>query len=78
MSRVGRKVIVVPASVKVSVSETALEVQGPKGKLTTPVPPGIKFALRGRSSAASARTTSGSCAPSTGWRARSPRTRSRA
>ena len=38
MSRVGRKVIVVPASVKVSVSEKALEVQGPKGKLTTPVP----------------------------------------
>ena len=47
MSRVGRKVIVVPAGVKVSVSETALEVQGPKGKLTTPVPPGIKFAPRG-------------------------------
>ena len=47
MSRVGRKVIVVPAGVKVSVSETALEVQGPKGKLTTPVPPGISFALAG-------------------------------
>ena len=48
MSRVGRKVIVVPAGVKVSVSETALEVQGPKGKLTTPVPPGIKFGLQGQ------------------------------
>ena len=48
MSRVGRKVIVVPAGVKVSVSESALEVQGPKGKLTTPVPPGIKFALSGQ------------------------------
>ena len=48
MSRVGRKVIAVPASVKVSVSEAALEVQGPKGKLTTPVPPGIKFALSGQ------------------------------
>ena len=48
MSRVGRKVIVVPAGVKVSVSEAALEVQGPKGKLTTPVPPGIKFALQGQ------------------------------
>jgi len=48
MSRVGRKVIAVPASVKVSVSEAALEVQGPKGKLTTPVPPGIKFALQGQ------------------------------
>jgi len=48
MSRVGRKVIVVPAGVKVSVSEAAIEVQGPKGKLTTPVPPGIKFALSGQ------------------------------
>ena len=47
MSRVGRKIIVVPAGVKVSVSETSLEVQGPKGKLTTPVPPGISFALAG-------------------------------
>ncbi len=48
MSRVGRKVITVPASVKLSVSERALEVQGPKGKLTTPVPPGIRFALEGQ------------------------------
>ena len=37
-----------PTGVKVSVSEAALEVQGPKGKLTTPVPPGIKFALKGQ------------------------------
>jgi large subunit ribosomal protein L6 len=48
MSRVGRKVIAVPTGVKVSVSESSLEVQGPKGKLTTPVPPGIKFALSGQ------------------------------
>jgi large subunit ribosomal protein L6 len=48
MSRVGRKVIVVPPGVKVSVSEAALEVQGPKGKLSTPVPPGIKFGLQGQ------------------------------
>ena len=48
MSRVGRKVIVVPAGVKVQVAEHALEVQGPKGKLSTPVPPGIKFALEGQ------------------------------
>ena len=26
---------------------TELEVQGPKGKLSTPVPPGISFALTG-------------------------------
>ena len=48
MSRVGRKIIVVPPSVRVSVAETALEVQGPKGRLTTPVPPGIKFTLSGQ------------------------------
>ena len=48
MSRVGRKVIVVPAGVKVEVSPGALQVQGPKGKLSTPVPPGIRFALEGQ------------------------------
>ncbi len=48
MSRVGRKVIVVPAGVKVQVGDDALQVQGPKGKLSTPVPPGIKFALEGQ------------------------------
>ena len=48
MSRVGRKVIAVPAGVKVSVSEASLEVQGPKGKLTTPVPPGISSPCSGQ------------------------------
>jgi large subunit ribosomal protein L6 len=48
MSRVGRKVIVVPSGVKVSVKETEIEVQGPKGKLKTPVPPGISFLLDGK------------------------------
>jgi large subunit ribosomal protein L6 len=48
MSRVGRKVIDVPAGVKVQVGQGALEVQGPKGKLSTPVPPGIQFALEGQ------------------------------
>jgi large subunit ribosomal protein L6 len=47
MSRVGRKVIVVPSGVKVSVKEAEIEVQGPKGRLTTPVPPGISFVLSG-------------------------------
>jgi large subunit ribosomal protein L6 len=47
VSRVGRKVIVVPAGVKVQVKERAIEVQGPKGRLETPVPPGITFALKG-------------------------------
>jgi large subunit ribosomal protein L6 len=47
VSRVGRKIIEVPSGVKVQVNERELEVQGPKGKLQTPVPPGIKFALDG-------------------------------
>jgi large subunit ribosomal protein L6 len=47
MSRVGRKVIDLPKDVKVQVAERALTIQGPKGKLETPVPPGIKFTLAG-------------------------------
>ncbi len=47
MSRVGRKVIAVPSGVKVKVGERAIEVQGPKGKLDSPVPPGISFELKG-------------------------------
>ena len=45
MSRVGKKVIEVPAGVKINITPAAVEVQGPKGKLTTPVPPGISFKL---------------------------------
>jgi len=47
MSRVGKKPITLPSGVKVKVSETELEVQGPRGKLNTPVPPGITFSLDG-------------------------------
>ncbi len=47
MSRVGRKIIPVPKDVKVAISKAALSVQGPKGKLETPVPPGISFVLDG-------------------------------
>jgi large subunit ribosomal protein L6 len=45
MSRVGKKIIEVPKEVKVNVTESAVEVEGPKGKLTTPLPPGISFKL---------------------------------
>jgi len=41
MSRIGRKPIPVPAGVKVEISASAVEVQGPKGKLSVPLPPGI-------------------------------------
>jgi large subunit ribosomal protein L6 len=47
MSRVGRKLIVIPKDVKVAIQDGTLQVQGPKGKLETPVPPGISFALDG-------------------------------
>ena len=79
MSRVGNKKIDVPKGVSVKLGESTLEVQGPKGKLQTPVPPGIKFALSGTRAHLHARgTTSASSARSTGWRGPSPRTRSRA
>ncbi len=45
MSRVGRSPISIPKDVKVQVGETTLNVQGPRGKLTTPVPPGISFVM---------------------------------
>ena len=47
MSRIGKKVIVVPKGVKVDVKPGAVEVQGPKGKLHQPLPPGIAFELAG-------------------------------
>lgn len=43
MSRIGRKPIVIPAGVTVNVTEMVVEVSGPKGKLVTPIPPGIRF-----------------------------------
>jgi large subunit ribosomal protein L6 len=45
MSRVGKKLIPIPAGVKVQILAGSLEIQGPKGKLRTPVPPGITFAI---------------------------------
>ena len=43
MSRIRKKPIPIPAGVKVQVSEGAVEVQGPKGKLRQALPPGIAF-----------------------------------
>ena len=42
MSRIGKKPIPLPSGVKISVGEL-LEVTGPKGKLTVPIPDGITF-----------------------------------
>ena len=43
MSRIGRKPIAVPSGVKIALQPGAVDVQGPKGKLTVAVPQGIKF-----------------------------------
>jgi large subunit ribosomal protein L6 len=42
MSRVGKKPIPLPATVKINVGDQ-IEVQGPKGKLTVPLPKGISI-----------------------------------
>jgi large subunit ribosomal protein L6 len=47
MSRIGKKIIAVPKGVKINVQQGAVEVQGPKGKLLQPLPPGIGFELNG-------------------------------
>src|SRR5688572_22038213 len=44
MSRIGKKPIPIPNGVTVKVAGDAIEVQGPKGKLRQPVPPGVVFA----------------------------------
>lgn len=43
MSRIGNKIIVVPSGVKVQLKDGAVEVQGPKGKMSVRVPRGIQF-----------------------------------
>jgi large subunit ribosomal protein L6 len=43
MSRIGRKPIPVPAGVKIALQGGQVDVQGPKGKLTVPLPQGITF-----------------------------------
>jgi large subunit ribosomal protein L6 len=43
MSRIGRKPIDLPSGVSVKITPQAVEFQGPKGKTSTPVPPGVLF-----------------------------------
>lgn len=47
MSRIGKKPIKVPNGVKVTFRDSAIDVEGPKGKLSAPIPPGIRFELSG-------------------------------
>jgi large subunit ribosomal protein L6 len=46
MSRIGKKPIPIPEGVRVQIASDAVEVQGPKGKVRQPVPPGVVFAQR--------------------------------
>ena len=43
MSRIGKKPIPIPDKVKVDIQPTSVVVTGPKGSVTNPIPPGIKF-----------------------------------
>ncbi len=43
MSRIGRKPIPLPSGVKVAMQGSHIDVQGPKGKLSFPIPRGISF-----------------------------------
>jgi large subunit ribosomal protein L6 len=47
MSRIGRKPIPVPAGVKIQIAPTAVDVQGPKGKLHVNLPKGITLEQKG-------------------------------
>jgi large subunit ribosomal protein L6 len=45
MSRIGKKPIALPKGVTVKINPGMLDIQGPKGKLTQRIPPGIGFEM---------------------------------
>jgi large subunit ribosomal protein L6 len=47
MSRIGRKPIPVPAGVKIQLAPDKIDVQGPKGKMSVPLPRGITMEQKG-------------------------------
>ncbi|MEK6289400.1 MAG: 50S ribosomal protein L6 [Acidobacteriota bacterium] len=47
MSRIGRKPISIPKGVKLKIENGTVEVTGPKGTLTVPLPEGIKCRVEG-------------------------------
>jgi len=47
MSRIGKKPIALPKGVKVKIDDGTIEVSGPKGSLSTPVPEGVSFRMDG-------------------------------
>lgn len=46
MSRIGKKPVSVPAGVKISVTADAILIEGPKGKLSFPIPPRFKVEMK--------------------------------
>lgn len=43
MSRVGKKPITIPSGVTVTINDAEMQVKGPKGTLSTPIPEGVSF-----------------------------------
>ena len=43
MSRVGRQIISIPDGTRVSISDDQVRIEGPKGRMTSVVPQGIRF-----------------------------------
>jgi large subunit ribosomal protein L6 len=60
MSRIGKKPIPVPDKVKVEIKPDSVVVTGPKGSVTNPIPPGIKFEQKDKQVTAIRQDDSGS------------------
>ena len=60
MSRIGKKPIPVPDKVKVDIKQDSVVVTGPKGTVTNPIPPGIKWEQKDKQLLAVRRDDSGS------------------
>ncbi len=59
MSRIGRKPIPIPDKVKVDLKPDAVVVTGPKGSVSNPIPPGIRFETKDKQILAIRRDDSG-------------------
>jgi len=45
MSRIGRKLVIIPERVKVEIKNGFVEISGPKGRLSKPIPPRIEVMI---------------------------------
>ena len=45
MSRIGKKPVVIPAGVKISLDKSTIKVQGPKGLLSMEIPYGVEVSI---------------------------------